>query len=211
MPVRRAGRPLTTCPHNPGTRCDCRPGAIAAAANTTPLQVARSPGSGKSRVQDTTSVSAAPDFTPDWTSTVAPADNTIDPLLSFSSTSPTYPPSQSLGGASASLPPVSQSVDPYPQWATPASSSTPYPWPYGTDTSLAGTGILGDTSQATSSSLYTFDNGRDRLASAAISQSDHDASFIDYLISETDPVYDDGGTQDDDLWIWSTEDSRNDS
>jgi len=92
MPVRRAGRPLTTCPHNPGVRCDCRPGAIAAAANTTPLITARSRGSGRAQEPATpiadgisTVPDIAPERAPDWTTPTVSSQ----PLFSSAVATPT--------------------------------------------------------------------------------------------------------------------------
>ena len=64
MPVRRPGRPLTSCPHLPSARCDCRPQATTATstAATTP----NVNGASVSATATETAALTAPPAPPNW-------------------------------------------------------------------------------------------------------------------------------------------------
>ncbi|KAK0610855.1 hypothetical protein B0T14DRAFT_314690 [Immersiella caudata] len=222
MPVRRAGRPLTTCPHPPGARCDCRPGAIAAAANSTPLQTARARPAGHIWDAAKTGIgspSTAPEPAPEptqWIGTT-PRSNTGNgdpfPASSTSSYFPfddPVPPmaalDPSLLGSMASSSSFQPSIDPYSGWATAPTSDPP-------QRSFSTGGTSTDIGQPTLGSYSTPTTLPSTTYSAAWSPPmdttppSQYASFTD-LFESSAPLYEEPRTQDEegeegeDTWAW---------
>ncbi|KAK0648448.1 hypothetical protein B0T16DRAFT_115522 [Cercophora newfieldiana] len=217
MAVRRAGRPLTTCPHNPGSRCDCRPEAIAAAANTTPLQTARSRGATRAETGDVASVgtaSAAPEFTPEWTSTTISGGTDNHQTTSFSAPTSSYLSTDAHALPSTALDPrlfdvsdvttttsLAHSADTYSGWAT-SSTSTSSPWLYDTGTISRETQEFSAASQIGGGASHVTGSDGEWPPLDASVPLDQNTSFSTYVFADPDSVFDESGTQEDNPWSW---------